>query len=129
MIAEIFLDVNVLLYASSSAAEDKTKREQGQALMIAEDQRNKHPRHAGTRSDGDGLSHLARSDPRLDSNPSQVSSFALGRHNHCSRRGKGLHHTLFPRSQPRPELRWSPGGESIFEPQPSHRGTTAMPKE
>jgi predicted nucleic acid-binding protein len=28
MTAEIFLDANVLLYASSNAAEDKTKREQ-----------------------------------------------------------------------------------------------------
>ena len=35
MTAEIFLDANVLLYASSNAAEDKTKRERGQALMIA----------------------------------------------------------------------------------------------
>lgn len=34
MIAEIFLDANVLLYASSNATEDKTKREQAQALMI-----------------------------------------------------------------------------------------------
>ena len=35
MTAEIFLDANVLLYASSNAAEDKTKRERAQALMIA----------------------------------------------------------------------------------------------
>jgi len=35
MIAEIFLDANVLLYTSSNAAEDKTKRERAQALMIA----------------------------------------------------------------------------------------------
>ena len=35
MIAEIFLDANVLLYASSNATEDKTKREQAQALIIA----------------------------------------------------------------------------------------------
>ena len=35
MTAETFLDANVLLYASSNAAEDKTKRERAQALMIA----------------------------------------------------------------------------------------------
>jgi predicted nucleic acid-binding protein len=35
MTAEIFLDSNVLLYASSNAAEDKAKRERAQALMIA----------------------------------------------------------------------------------------------
>lgn len=35
MIAEIFLDANVLLYASSNATEDKTKRERAQELMIA----------------------------------------------------------------------------------------------
>jgi len=35
MTAEIFLDANVLLYASSNAAEDKAKRERAQALMIA----------------------------------------------------------------------------------------------
>ena len=35
MTAEIFLDANVLLYASSNAAEDKTKRERAQTLMIA----------------------------------------------------------------------------------------------
>lgn len=35
MIAEIFLDANVLLYASSNAAEDKIKRKRAQALMIA----------------------------------------------------------------------------------------------
>ena len=35
MTAEIFLDANVLLYASSNAAEDKTKRERDQTLMIA----------------------------------------------------------------------------------------------
>ena len=35
MIAEIFLDANVLLYASSNATADKTKRERAQALIIA----------------------------------------------------------------------------------------------
>ena len=35
MTAEIFLDSNVLLYASSNATADKTKRERAQALMIA----------------------------------------------------------------------------------------------
>jgi predicted nucleic acid-binding protein len=35
MSAEVFLDANVLLYASSSAAEDKAKRERAQELMIA----------------------------------------------------------------------------------------------
>jgi len=35
VIAEIFLDANALLYASSNAAEDKTKRKRAQALMIA----------------------------------------------------------------------------------------------
>jgi predicted nucleic acid-binding protein len=35
MTAEIFLDANVLLYASSNATEDKAKRERAQALMIA----------------------------------------------------------------------------------------------
>ena len=35
MTAEIFLDANVLLYASSNAVEDKNKRDRAQALMIA----------------------------------------------------------------------------------------------
>jgi predicted nucleic acid-binding protein len=35
MSAEVFLDANVLLYASSSAAEDKAKRERAQELIIA----------------------------------------------------------------------------------------------
>ena len=34
MSAEAFLDANVLLYASSNAAEDKAKRDRAQALMI-----------------------------------------------------------------------------------------------
>ena len=35
MTTEIFLDANVLLYASSNAVEDKNKRDRAQALMIA----------------------------------------------------------------------------------------------
>ena len=34
MIVEAFLDANVLLYASSNAAEDKAKRDRAQGLMI-----------------------------------------------------------------------------------------------
>lgn len=36
MSAEVFLDANILLYASSAAAADAEKRERAQALMIEE---------------------------------------------------------------------------------------------
>ena len=35
MSAEVFLDANVLLYASSNAAEDKVKRERAQGLILS----------------------------------------------------------------------------------------------
>lgn len=35
MSAEVFLDANVLLYASSNASEDKVKREKAQRLILA----------------------------------------------------------------------------------------------
>jgi hypothetical protein len=55
------------------------------------------PRHAGTRGDGDGDGPvlLPRVDYGLAANPSQVSSLALGRHDHCGCCGTGLHHTLY----------------------------------
>ena len=43
----------------------------------------------------------------------RATASASRRRDHCGRCETGLHHTLFRRPEPRPELRRSPSGESI----------------